>query len=147
MKNRNEMLVKWIGKTAKITGAYANDKLVEHNISLTKTQLIVLKNLDPLEGISQNDLAYITERDKTSLTRLIKTMEKKQLLYRTNSEADKRINFIHMTDLGKDLLKQAMPVIENIEQEIIRGISSKDIDLAIKILRQVQANVNQSVGV
>ncbi len=147
MKNQNEKLVKWIGKTAKIMGAYANDKLMEHNISLTKTQVIVLKNLSPSEGISQNDLAYITERDKTSLTRLINTMEKKQLVYRTNSEVDKRINLIHMTDLGKELLSQANPIIEKIEQEIIKGISSKEIELAIQILRQVQANVNESVGV
>ena len=52
-----------------------------------------------------------------------------------------------MTDLGKELLSQANPIIEKIEQEIIKGISSKEIELAIQILRQVQANVNESVGV
>ena len=147
MKKKDNILGKWIGKTAKIMGAYANNQLVEHKILLTRTQLIVLKTLEHTNGLSQNDLAFITERDKTSLTRLMNTMEKKQLVYRTSSKVDKRIKLVFMTDIGKDLLEQAVPVVHEIETKITQGISNSDIETAISVLRRVQTNVNNSIGV
>ena len=42
--------------------------------------------------LPQHDLAFLTDRDKTSLTRLLSTMEKKNLVARITSSEDKRVN-------------------------------------------------------
>ncbi|MCK5677150.1 MAG: MarR family transcriptional regulator, partial [Flavobacteriaceae bacterium] len=66
-----------LGKTAKLSGFYFMDVLHENNIDLSKEQWLVLKMLHDVDGQVQNDLAFITDRSKTSLTRLINTIEKK----------------------------------------------------------------------
>ena len=70
-------LIPWVGKTAKFMDYYIRDNMKSHGINISKEQFIVIKHLDEKDGRKQNDLAFITNRSKTSLTRLIHTMEKK----------------------------------------------------------------------
>ena len=147
MAGRDGILSKWIGKTAKLMGSYVNEQLLDHKIDLTKTQLIVLKFLQYSDRISQNKLAFITERDKTSLTRLMNTMEKKELVNRKPSAGDKRIKLVGITDKGRKLLSEAEPVLSQLENQISDGISTQEMNITIKVLEQVQANVNQDSGV
>ena len=71
-------------------------------IDISKEQFIVLKHLDEEDGRIQNDLAFITNRSKTALTRLINTMEKKGICTPSVSETDMRINHVFLTPLGKE---------------------------------------------
>ena len=79
----------------------------ENGIELTKVQLILLKKLNEMDGQPQNNLAFLTNRDKASLARLITTMEKKNLVARIPSKSDHRINNIYITKHGLCILKKA----------------------------------------
>lgn len=70
----------WIGKTAKIMSIFLKEAFAKHAVDLTKEQFILLKVLHDRDGVIQKDLAFITERNKGSLARLINTMEKRILL-------------------------------------------------------------------
>jgi DNA-binding MarR family transcriptional regulator len=87
-------LAPWLGKTTKMIDNYIQDMFHELNISLTKTQWVLLKKLHEKDGVPQQELAFLTGRDKTSLTRLVNTMEKKGVLARIPSKTDKRSNHI-----------------------------------------------------
>jgi DNA-binding MarR family transcriptional regulator len=136
------ILTKTIGKTAKIMGAYANDRLKEKQSNLTKVQFIVLKILSEKEDIPQHELAYITERDKTSLTRLMNTLERKGLITRKSCKQDKRIKQVSITDHGRRMVNEVMPIIKSIGSVIGADIPVDDIKTTIKVLEQVQANIN-----
>lgn len=111
-------------------------------IDLSKEQFIVLKYLNESDGRKQNDLAFITNRSKTALTRLINTMEKKGLVSRSICEKDMRINHIYLTPSGREIWAMAYPVFPEIIQELQQGISEEDILLVQEVMKQIQKNIN-----
>jgi len=130
-----------LGKTSKILGFYFMDVLHENHIGLSKEQWLVLKMLNDVDGQVQNDLAFISNRSKTSLTRLINTIEKKGYVIRVTSKKDKRINHIFLTDKGKVIFKKSLPVLQNLIGKLQKGINPEDLKLTIKVLHQIQNNI------
>ncbi|MEL4455130.1 MarR family transcriptional regulator [Lutimonas vermicola] len=135
-------LIPWIGKTAKFMDYYIGDYMKSRGIDLSKEQFIVLKYLNESDGRKQNDLAFITNRSKTALTRLINTMEKKGLVSRSICEKDMRINHIYLTPSGREIWAMAYPVFLEIIQELQQGISEEDILLVQEVMKQIQKNIN-----
>ncbi len=140
-------LIPWIGKIAKFGSIYFKETLLEHGMHLSKEQFLVLKKLHEIDGRSQNDLAFITDRTKTALTRLINTMEKKELVFRAISKEDKRINHVFLSELGKKTFKEALPVVFKIIDELQSGISQKDIEKTIQVLNQIQINQYKKIKI
>lgn len=135
-----------LGKTAKLTGHYFIDTFHENGIDLSIEQWLVLKKLYDNDGQIQNDLASITNRSKTSLTRLINTMQKKELVYRVLSNKDKRINHIHLSESGKKAFLHSIPVLEKLIAELQEDISQNDLNKAIEVLGQIQNNINKKLN-
>ena len=123
--------------------AGAGDELLNAGISLSKHQIILLRILSMEDGIPQNDLAFITDRDKTSLTRLISTMERKGLLKRKTCETDKRVNNVFITQKGLEETKTAFPLIINEIDKIQHKIDAKEIKTTIKVLKQIITFTNR----
>ncbi len=96
----------WLGRTVKILEYYLQENFNNHGLDLTKEQMIVLKRLHDKDGLSQNELAFLTLRNKSSLTRLLLKMEKKDYIVRKQCKEDKRINHVYLTTLVKKLLKK-----------------------------------------
>ncbi len=113
-----------------------------HGINISKEQFIVLKHLDEKDGRKQNDLAFITNRSKTALTRLIHTMEKKGLVRRSISESDMRINHVFLTPFGKKTWDDAHPFYLKIVEELQEGISEEDLLTVQNALKIIQDNIN-----
>ena len=131
----------WLGKTSKMIGCLINEVLLENNIDLTREQWVVLIKLYKYDGLAQNQLAFFTERDKTSLTRLINTMERKNLVIRKAAEKDKRVKLVYMTEIGKATFKKAFPIMQNIIQNLQKGLKQQEIDNTIYILQKLQNNL------
>lgn len=140
-------LIPWIGKIAKFSSIYFMETLLDHGIHLSKEQFLVLKKLIETNGQSQNDLAFITDRSKTALTRLIHTMEKKELVFRVTSKEDKRSNHIYLSELGKKTFMDALPIVRQIIDELQAGISQKDMEKTIKVLNQIQKNQSKKINI
>ncbi|CAL2092592.1 HTH marR-type domain-containing protein [Tenacibaculum sp. 190524A05c] len=134
-------LAPWLGKTMKMIDNHIQDLFYEQNISLTKTQWILLKKLHEKDGVAQQELAFLTGRDKTSLTRLVNTMEKKNLVARIPSKSDKRINHIFLTKNGESLFKESLPIIEKFITALQENISEEEINLTIAVIKKVQENL------
>ncbi len=131
----------WIGKSMKVIDYFIMDRFAENNIGLTKAQWLLLKRLKEVNGESQHNLAFITNRDKASLTRLLTTMEKKNLVARIPSESDHRINRIYITAFGEKILKQAMPIVKEMIEEMQNGITEEERILTIKVLKKLMNNI------
>lgn len=135
------ILIPWIGKTAKYMDYYIADFMKSNGIDLSKEQFIVLKHLHDEDGKKQNDLAFITNRSKTALTRLIHTMEKKGLVRREVSDTDMRINHVFLTDFGKKTWTESLPFFNKIVQDLQQGIPEKDLELVQNTLKIIQDNI------
>jgi len=119
------------------------DQFIENNIKLTKEQWLLLKKLHERNGQIQNDLAFITDRSKTSLTRLIGTMEKKGLVYRVGCEADRRVNRVYYTEKGKAIFAQAEPVFLEVIEQLTENLSEEQVKLTIEALKQIIKNAEK----
>ena len=142
----NKTLAPWIGKTYKLMNMYLSDVFQQNNIQVTKEQWIVLKVLqEDNDGVTQNELAFITERNKASLTRLINVMEKNDLVVRIPSIEDSRKNLIFITTTGKQLFLKMKPLMLESMKILQNGISKEDISNFIRITSKIQNNLkNQS---
>lgn len=141
MKQNEVSIFRIIGLTSKHLGVYINDKLSSHGVDLTRNQYVLLKVLLEKEGSTQNDLAFLTERDKTSMARLVNCMENKGLLKKVTGEKDHRKRRIYPTSEGKALLKRATPLMKELELELIKDIDALDMQTTINVLKSVQAKV------
>lgn len=117
-------------------------ELRRNNIELSKEQVIVLKWLHEQDGRPQNDLALVTSRDKTSLTRLLAKMESKQLIVREKSRLDKRINLVFITLKGRKELERALPVVIQVFKQAMSGIDSKRIELTKSLFKDIYNNMH-----
>lgn len=136
-------LLPWVGRTAKLMMIYMTQQLSEMDVDLTPKQFIVLKHLMEKDGREQKQLAIITERDKTSLTRLITVMEKKGLVVRKVSETDKRSNRLFITDRGRTEFTKAIPIAHRSIAEFESGIDPKALETAINTIRQVHDHIKE----
>lgn len=144
MKNSTQeslAIIPWIGKTAKFMDYYIADFMKAQGINISKEQFIVLKHLQTEDGKKQNDLAFITNRSKTALTRLINTMEKKGLVKREISETDMRINHVYLTEKGKKTWDDAYPYFMQIVENLQKGISKEDLLTVQKTMEIIQENI------
>jgi len=139
----NKTLIPHVGITAKHMMVYLKQKFARLHVDLTPKQFIVLKHLMEEDGCEQKHLAMITERDKTSLTRLISTLEKKGLVRRKISAKDKRVNHLFITKSGKNTFLSTLPIVTQSIQEIQSGIDQEELDRAIDTIMKVRNNIKK----
>jgi len=143
----NKTIAPWIGKTSKMLNMYISDVFHHNNITITKQQWIVLKILfENPEGIIQNKLAFITDRNKASLTRLINGMERNKLVSRIRSTDDSRKNIVYNTQKGNELFLKTKPIMLKSISKVQEGITIDEMNSFIQIMKKIQQNLlNQSL--
>jgi DNA-binding MarR family transcriptional regulator len=135
----------WLGKTVKILEYHLQELFNNHELDLTKEQMIVLKRLHSDDGLSQNELAFLTLRNKSSLTRLLSKMEKKGYISRQQSKEDKRINNVYLTQKGKETFTLTKPVIKKIITKMEKNITITEKEQIITILKKIQNNFDSKI--
>lgn len=138
-----DLMMPWIGKTMKHIDLFISTRMAEHGIKLTRQQIILMKILFHDGPLPQHDLAYFTDRDKTSLTRLLATMEKKNLVARITSAQDKRVNLVHLTKNGEKVLNEITPILLEVIMHMQEGISEEDQKVVIQVMKKIQDNTEK----
>lgn len=135
----------WLGKTVKVMDYFLQEIINSEKLDLTKEQIIVLKKLYFKDGLNQNELAFLTLRNKSSLTRLLVKMEKKKYIIRKQSKEDKRINHVFITPTGREMFIKTRPVIKKVMTSMEKNISEEEQQIMISILKKIQTNLGSTV--
>lgn len=130
----------WLGKTGKLVDYFFQESFNSKNIDLTKEQMIVLKRLHDQDGLNQHDLAFLTLRNKSSLTRLLIKMEKKNYIFRKQNKEDKRIKNVFITKTGEEIFNKTKPVIQDLINTMEKNISPEEKQQIINIFKKIQTN-------
>ncbi|APG63932.1 MarR family transcriptional regulator [Tenacibaculum todarodis] len=136
----------WLGQTGKIVDYFFQETFKSNSLDLTKEQMIVLKKLHDQDGLNQNELAFLTLRNKSSLTRLLTKMEAKNYIFRKQCKEDKRIKNVYLTEFGKEVFEKTKPVIQHIITTMEQNISSEEKQQIIKIFKKIQTNFRSKIG-
>lgn len=130
----------WLGKTVKVVDYYLQEAFKKAALDITKEQMIVLKKLHQQDGLNQNELAFLTYRDKSSLARLLSKMEQKDYILRQQDANDKRVNQVFLTVAGRDIYQKTRPVIQQVIVKMEKNITDKERKQMITVLKKVQEN-------
>ena len=110
-------------------------------MDISQDQWMVIGPIWKQKGISQKEIAEYCGKDKTSVTKIIDTLEKKNLLVRYSDQIDQRIKRVVLSNKGKDLMKNVMPVIEQHRNDLLEGIKSKEIETFKIVLKKIHNNL------
>ncbi len=129
-----------MGRATRSLGALVNRNFAQAGYDVTCEQWSVLVNLGKKNGQSQQELAGLICKDKTSVTRLIDNMEKHSLVVRIPDKNDRRQKLIYLTKKGQDLQEKLVIVIQKTLIEAQKSIKIKDIETCKSVLHQIYEN-------
>ena len=114
---------------------------MKSGLDISLDQWMVLGPIWQLESASQKELGEITLKDKTSITRLVDILEKKNLVVRVEDQIDHRIKRVILTNAGKQLFFDVLPIMEKTREEVRKDISDQDIETFKKVLSSIIVNI------
>lgn len=118
------------------------DRLQQNGINVTPEQYLVLDILWEKQSLSQQNIADLIQKDKNSVTKIIDSLEKKNLVNRVVDQRDRRINKIELTQEGLALEKITTEVAINFMNDTIKGIDNQDLDKFAEVMRRLKDNLD-----
>ena len=116
----------------------------ETGLDISLDQWIVLGPIWQLESASQKELGEICLKDKTNITRIIDALEEKNLVVRIEDQIDHRIKRVVLTNAGKQLFFDVLPIMEKTREEVRKDIPDQDIDTFKIVLSKILENLDDA---
>ena len=114
----------------------------ESGLDISLDQWMVLGPIWELESASQKELGEICLKDKTSITRIIDALEEKNVVLRFEDQIDHRVKRVVLTNAGKQLFYDVLPIMEKTREEVRANISDNDIDIFKSVLSKILKNLS-----
>jgi DNA-binding MarR family transcriptional regulator len=130
-----------LDRTARRVKQYAQQEFTSGNFEVTVDQWLVLKNLDNDKYLKQTELAELTGKDNPTLTRIIDLLCRKGLTERVVHKTDRRSFTVHLTDAGKDKLKELTPKVTEIRMKAWDNLTEDDYEQLKRILNKIYQNL------
>jgi DNA-binding MarR family transcriptional regulator len=118
----------------------ANSLIHEASVPVKIEQLPVLMTVYDSGRISQQEVADIISRDKSSIQRTITALQKKGLVSISGDETDKRKNILQTTETGTFVALQIKNIMKKIEEEIFTAFRSED---RLKTINTIKATADK----
>lgn len=139
MFNLNDCIAFITNSASKKLSEEFGSRLEEFGISRVKW--IAMFYIGEVEFISQRELSQKMDVNESSIVRLLDRMEKEDLSIRTKYEKDRRITRVSLTEKGKALREQLMPVGEQFHKDATKEISREDLDTFKSVLSKMLKNL------
>lgn len=133
-----------ISQTSKRLQSALQQRFRQAELDVSFEQWTVLLALWKKHGRSQQELSVDTCRDQTSLSRLLDTMVRRNLIIRVQSPEDRRTNLIYLTRRGRELERLLLDEAEQLQKQALSGISEEDVVRFLRILDQIDTNIAYS---
>lgn len=128
-----------LGRSSYLCQRAIQAHLKVNNLSLTPEEVHLLMMAVHNEGSLVSDFARAVQRDRTTATRLIDSLEGHGLVVRVQDDKDRRSKRLMMTDLGRQTVMKILPIGLNLEGKLTDGISEEDMLVAISVLNRIQS--------
>jgi DNA-binding MarR family transcriptional regulator len=112
-----------------------NQLVTEFGITQSIGYLLI--NIDEKEGTTVSQAATLLGLKSTSLSRMLRQLEKSGLIYRESNEGDKRSVKIYLTALGKEKRRLARALVKQFNNYLNDHISENDKEYLIKTLKKI----------
>ena len=113
-------------------------------IEITHDMWLVLNILWDGDGLSQQTIANRLQKDKSSLTRLLHTMEGKGYLKRQAAQKDKRQKIIVLTNTGTALRKPLRKCALDLLRQASKDIGVREWGSCLETLKRISDNLGHN---
>ncbi|MFC1971457.1 MarR family winged helix-turn-helix transcriptional regulator [Chloroflexota bacterium] len=127
-------------QTARVINRYV-DSYFYKKAKISFTKFMVLKLLASTNGVmTQTDIAEYTQTVLHNITTLVARLKKEDLISTKRSDLDKRSVNVSLTDKGRMVLSQAMPIARELIDQIMSSITETDALKLGQILEVLRGN-------
>ncbi|MFZ5979376.1 MAG: MarR family winged helix-turn-helix transcriptional regulator [Candidatus Zixiibacteriota bacterium] len=137
-----ENLTEAVGGCFMIMKRYINRYLEQSNLGMTMEQIIILFILEDNDGLNISQLAKLSDRDKTTTTRMVDGLQKRNMVVKVPDKKDNRQKLVYKTNLAnqkiEELKKTAMPELEKIAY---KNLDEEERNRTIKVLQKMAENM------
>ena len=115
----------------------------EKMVPPTPTQMQILEYIleHPKENIYQKDLENILNLRRATVSGVLQTMEKNNLIERIIDTDDSRVKRIILNPEAKRIFKAHEKILREIEESIIKGIPEEELLLFLQVIHKMQNNL------
>jgi len=113
------------------------------NFDIAPEQRVILEVVDKNRKVSQNELSQYLEKDKTTVSRTLDVLEKKGYIKRKYTKEDKRIKFISLTPLGKEMLDKTVDIITNFRESTTNNFTKEELNTFFSLLEKISLNIER----
>lgn len=142
------ILVKQVGVYVNILNCrmkkYFGEVFKRQGVNLTAEQYLVMDTLWNEGTLTQQEIAYIIQKDKNSVTQFIDNLEKKGLVARAADKEDRRVNNIVVTAEGMSLKDSMKELAISSMEGILKDIHEADLNTFVEVLQKVCNNINST---
>jgi len=104
----------------------------------------VLLNIHTEGGTPATKIAPMMGMESRSLSRMLKTMEEKGLIYKTQDKHDRRSVIIFLTEEGIRRKEISRKTILSFNERIREKVSAKDLDAFFRVMTTVNQNIKKA---
>ncbi len=101
-----------------------------------------LISIDPEEGTPSTGLGPKMGMEATSLSRTLKSMEKKGLIERKPNPEDGRGVLIHLTPFGKEMREFSKTVVLGFDEAVKKNVSEEELQTFRKVAKTINELIN-----
>ena len=112
-----------------------------HKKDITVDQWLLIENLFKHNKITHNELARLTSKDITTVSRIIELLVKKELVVREGSPLDRRKVYLQLTPKGSEKYKDVRPLVLEMRKTGWIGLNEGDYQELTRILDVIYNNV------
>lgn len=111
--------------------------------NLTSSIGFVLININSKEGTPATKIAPLMGLESRSLTRILKGMEEKGLIFRKPDPTDKRSVRIFLTQKGVRLKGLSVKTINEFNELVRRELSEDELDVFFKVFKKINGVIEE----
>ena len=140
IKSLEKMLVREL-----INNSDIKDK---ENLLPTPTQCQIIEYIlnNKNKDIYQKDLEKVLNLRRATVSAVLHTMEKNGLIKRVTDESDTRTKKIILNEKIPERFNEYSKKIKKIENNIIKDISDKDLEIFLKVISQMKESIKKKEG-
>ncbi|MGC8971573.1 MAG: MarR family winged helix-turn-helix transcriptional regulator [bacterium] len=112
-------------------------------IGLHKGQPPILSMLWEKDGLTQKEIAEKLRLKPSTVTAVLKRMEKAGLLKREPDPKDMRVSRVYLTKKGRDLKKDVEEIMKMLEEECFAGFTLEEKVLLRRFFIQIRDNLKK----
>jgi DNA-binding MarR family transcriptional regulator len=112
------------------------------HLDVTTEQWSVLKCLEEEDSLTIKELSKRVGKDQANITRISDLLERKGYLVRKPNPEDRRSSLVCLTEAGKEITNQLIPIDDQFHEVALRGISEEEISFLKQLLEKIRKNVS-----